>query len=238
MKKLAPLALGLLLATGAFAQRGGMRGGFGGGRIGGGGGHIGGGGFRGGIVAGGGGFHGGFVSHGGGFGFHSGVFSSNPFVFNRGFGFRSGFGFGFGWGLPVYAGGYWDPFYSGYGYGYGYPYAPGPNVTVIGAPYAEPAPPVVVQAYAPPPPPAPAHPSVREYGTPEPVPQNETRSQLYLLAFKDGTIRAAVAYWVDGDTLHYVDPNHKQREAPLASIDREFSRQLNRERRVTFRLPE
>lgn len=203
--------------------------------------------------------------HVGGFrgsiGFRSGFGLRNPLFFNRslshraffnrgfgggfgGFGFGGFGGFGVPYAWPIYVGGVYtnDPFYD-------YPYYPAqPNITVIGAPYAaEPAPPVVItQAYAPPPPPPSpiVRPSIREYGPPErePEPAGETAAtaapQIYLVAFKDGVIRPALAYWVDGGTLHYVGRDRKQYQAPLTSLDREFSLQLNRERRVPFRLPE
>ena len=92
-----------------------------------------------------------------------------------------------------------------------------------------PAPPVVIeQNYARPPA------LVREYApqaTPEP------REPLYLIAFSDHRIQAAIAYWVDGNTLHYVTREHEQRQVSLDEIDRPFSEQLNRDRRVEFHLP-
>jgi hypothetical protein len=62
-------------------------------------------------------------------------------------------------------------------------------------------------------------------------------SPIYLFAFKDHSIRAAAAYWVDGTTLHYVTLEHESRQVPLDSVDRELSNQLNRERRVQLSLP-
>ena len=38
---------------------------------------------------------------------------------------------------------------------------------------------------------------------------------VYLIAFRDHTIRAAVAYWVDGNTLHYVTLEHESKQALL-----------------------
>ncbi len=270
MRRLAPLALGLLLAAGAYGQRGGMgmgRGGFGGGMGRGGfvGGGIGRGGFHGGGFARGGFVHGG-IPRGGfvhgrvgvfapfGFGFHNGfvnpLFAARAFqhaaFFNPGFGFGFGFNDGFwggglgfgGWGgYPIYAGGLYanDPFYN-------YPYYPAePNITVIGAP-AQPAPPVVIQSYVPAPaPPQPVHSSIKEYEPGEPpreVARGTSGSEIYLLALKDGVIRAALAYWVEGDTLHYVGTDRKNHQVALTSVNRDFSAQLNRERRVPFRLPE
>jgi hypothetical protein len=62
-------------------------------------------------------------------------------------------------------------------------------------------------------------------------------SPVYLIAFQDHTIQAAVAYWVDGKTLHYVTLQHAEKQAPLDAVDRAFSQQLNSERRVQFQLP-
>lgn len=186
-----------------------------------------GGGMRGGAVHGG-GFRGGgfntFHGFGGGFG-HRPVFRGN-------FGFR-GFG-GFG-----YYPSYYPSLYGGYGfynsnpyfsYPYQYPYAAsygGPSVVIISDNnYGAPMPAAPVQ-------PAPA--IVRE---PAPPPESRNYEEpLYLVAFKDHTIRAVLAYWVEGGALHYVSLDHEQQQSPLASIDHELSERLNRERNVTFRLP-
>jgi hypothetical protein len=47
----------------------------------------------------------------------------------------------------------------------------------------------------------------------------------------------AYAYWVEGATLRYLDMDHKQQQSALDTVDRDFSAQLNRERRVPFQLP-
>jgi hypothetical protein len=60
---------------------------------------------------------------------------------------------------------------------------------------------------------------------------------VFLLAFTDETIRAAAAWWVDGDILHYVTPGGKQAQAPLAALDRALTERLNRERNLELRLP-
>jgi hypothetical protein len=204
-----------------------MRGGMGGGMRGG----LGGG-FRGGF---GGGFRGGF---GGGFrgGFGGG--------FNRGFGFRGnrfGFnrGFGFGWGWPAWGwgigwgGGYWPDYYGDYGYGdygsvgypaAGYSYSPSPNVTVI---YPPAQPTAALREYD-------------EYGQPVGPSRGSganAGSPIYLIALKDHTIYAAVAYSVQADTLIFVTIWNEQKRAPLNLIDRGLSMQLNRERHLNFQLP-
>lgn len=185
-----------------------------------------------------GGFRGGFGGRHGGFsrGFAGGGFSGHRmhsgFGFNRGIGFsrhsfrQPRFGFGFGVGIGT---GYLSyPRFYDYDYGYGYRYAY-PPVAMIAPPipYYEPAPVVISQNFAPPP-------AVREYRPPD---STVYREPIYLIAFNDHRIQAVVAYWVDGDTLHYVTRDHAQKQVKLNEIDRPFSEQLNRDRRVDFRLP-
>ena len=59
----------------------------------------------------------------------------------------------------------------------------------------------------------------------------------YLIAFKDHTIYAALAYWIEGETLHYVTNQNTHNQVSLDLVDRELSNRLNRERNVDFRLP-
>jgi hypothetical protein len=256
------ILIGCLLALPLAAQRGG--GGRGGGSHGGGGGFHGGGGFRGGGgfhggsgFRGGGGFGGGFRSGG----FHGGGFRGGFGGFNRGFG-RNRFFFGAGFGYPYYGyygGGY--PYYGYYGGGYpyydypysyydyygGYPssynygYAPAPSYDYGYAPSQAP----VVVTYRADPAPQP----VRVYEPPvysrsdvrddtQSAPPRREGRPIYLIAFKNqDNIRAAVAYWVTGATLHYVTLQHEQRQAPLDSVDRPITYRLNRERHVDFGLP-
>ncbi len=237
MKRVLPVILALI-AIPAFAQRGG------GGHGGGGGGMRGGGGFSGGGMRGGrsvGAFRGGSSFSGSrGGGFRGG--------FNRGFGYRGFSNYGYyPWGLVRRNyGGYWyDPFcsdfwdsdyysniYPDYSYPYQYPYGggygnSGPSVMVISN-----------NAYPPPAPEPPPAPVVREYPPATAAPQaTKYEEPLYLIASHDGTIRAVLAYWIDGTTLHYVTMDHAQKQTPLSSIDRSLSDRLNRERNVPFRLP-
>jgi hypothetical protein len=217
---------------------GGARGGFGGGRGFGGGIHAGGRGFGGGL---GGGFRGGFVSggyrwggYGGGFGVHRNPFGNVVFpggssLFGRRFNGGGFYGGGFFGGLyaPIYPfatySGFYDPL------PYAYPYEPGAAVTVI-APPAVPAPaPVVI--YQPEP-----RLQRRSY-VDDDRDDREYRQPIYLIAFKDQTIQAALAYWVEDRTLHYVTRGQEHQKVPLDQVDRAFSEQLNRDRRVEFHLP-
>ncbi len=64
----------------------------------------------------------------------------------------------------------------------------------------------------------------------------EEKATVYLLAFKNGSIQAAYAYWVEGNTLHYVTTQGSHNRATLDLIDKDLSDQLNRERNVEFSL--
>lgn len=132
----------------------------------------------------------------------------------RSFGHYRGEGnrLGYGWG--------------GYGYWGGYDYDPG---------YLAPAvvPSRRTQAPAPDPP---AHSVIHEYNSPADYGTESTGPLLYLIAFRDKTIRAAMAYWLQDDSVYYLDTDHKQQHAPLSSVDRDLSAQLNRERHVPFGL--
>ncbi len=59
----------------------------------------------------------------------------------------------------------------------------------------------------------------------------------YLLAFRDHNIYSAIAYWVDGDTLHYFTSGNKHNQASLSFVDRALTERLNRESGVTVDLP-
>ncbi len=149
-------------------------------------------------------------------------------------GFYGGYGYGYG-GL-----GWYDPFfYSDYDDSYSSPYPYGYSDSGYGdGGYGSSGPPVVIvqnPTYAPPPPPAP----VMRYppGPQLPGAQQQAGSPLFLVAFQDGVIRAVLAYWVDGATLHYVTMDHEQKQAPLSSVDRPLSERLNGERNVQFSLP-
>jgi len=91
-----------------------------------------------------------------------------------------------------------------------------------------------------------ARPMVREYTSdpsgairlyqPEPAAQVPEENPTYLIAFKDHTIYAALAYWVEDGTLHYVSPLGAHNQVSLDQIDLAFTERLNRERGLDFRL--
>jgi hypothetical protein len=201
-----------------MAQRGG--GGHGGGAVGGihgGGGAIGG--FRGGGI---GGLRGGFGYGGYGYGGFYGGFYGYPYW--------PGWGFGYSYWPGYYDYGYYPYTYDPNVY-YPYSYDPSPNTTVIYPAPAQAAPGAASTERA--------NPVVRQYDEYGQEIKSSTSggAAIYLLAFSDHSIRAAAAYWVDGKTLHYVTLQKELREAPLDTVDRDFSQQLNRERHVPFSLP-
>ncbi len=140
-----------------------------------------------------------------------------------------------------------------FGYGrqgfYGYGYA-GLYDDYLGAPsdFTEQAPsaperPAGILLYGPPSstvrPPEVAHPVMHDYtqaASHEDLAPASNQPVIHLLAFRDSTVRASTTYWVEGGTLHYLDTTHKQRQAPLSSVDRDLSAQLNSERHVPFEL--
>jgi outer membrane protein OmpA-like peptidoglycan-associated protein len=63
------------------------------------------------------------------------------------------------------------------------------------------------------------------------------RQSTYMIAFRDSAVRFADAYWVSGNMLHFITPDHQMQTAPVASVDRSVSERLNRERNVAFFLP-
>jgi len=227
-------------------------GGGGGGAVHGGGG---GGGFRG--PTGGNTFRGGYGGGGfGGSGFRGGnTFRGGFGGYNSGYRGYRGFGGYFGLGAAYYYSpwlynsfAYWPGYYD-YGYDYGsypapaysagyqtsYPnYQPSSNVVVVYPQQQQTATPVLHE--------------YDEFGQEvRRIPPATSRSEaansesdaapLYLIAFQNHEIRAAIAYWVDGDTLHYVMQDHSQKDTPVSALDRQLTLRLNRERRVPFSLP-
>jgi len=142
---------------------------------------------------------------------------------------------------PVFAGGYSD-----YGYGYGYPPAEDPNAA--GANPPQQAPQVIInQNFIP----EHASPVIHEYSEDpsggihiyeapgrEPADTSaDENTSFYLIAFKDHSIYSAFAYWVEGDTLHYVTPQRVHNQASLSLVDRELTEKLNRNHSMPVRLP-
>ena len=115
-----------------------------------------------------------------------------------------------------------------------YSYVPTPNIYVIQA-----LPAAALEPEAPAPPPKPAEPVIHEYHFSEaaaaPLPPVEERA--YVIVLKDGSKDSAVAVWVQGRTLHYIDSDDNERNVALSEIDRTLTRKLNREQQLPLSLP-
>ena len=132
-------------------------------------------------------------------------------------------------GYPVYVGGeYVDP--SLYG---APPAQQAPNITVIYPPAPAP---VIVNPYAPGEAPSFSlyQPQVQQ---PSPAAQAPAETAHYLLAFKDHTIYSAVAYWVDGETLHYFTDGNTHNQVSVSLLDRDLTRKLNADTGMEVKLP-
>jgi hypothetical protein len=62
----------------------------------------------------------------------------------------------------------------------------------------------------------------------------DQKPTIYLIALKDGTLRQAIGYWAQGDTLHYVTPDSSVNHLSIGMVDRERSIELNAERKLEF----
>src|SRR5204862_274390 len=138
-------------------------------------------------------------------------------------------------------------FYGGSYYDYEAPPAPMAN-QLASYPYYSPdanqQPPVVIinQYFRP----ETANPVIRDYSNvPLPQPANQAPAAavdtssadlgvMFLIAMKDHTIYPAVAYWVEKDTLNYITPQGVKNSASLDAVDLDFSKQLNKERKIDF----
>jgi hypothetical protein len=141
----------------------------------------------------------------------------------------------------------------GYGFGYGnagYGYAEEPNYVVQQVPQQQQQAPVVVinQGFKP----DVVNPQLRDYSDlPAPTGADSTlkvyenkpkvyeeeKPTIYLIAMKEGTVMPALAFWVEGDTLNYITRESSHNRISLDRVDREFSKKLNQERGLEFRIP-
>lgn len=126
---------------------------------------------------------------------------------------------------PIWVGGY-------------YPYPePAPQLTIIMPPQPAAAPVTINQYFTGEPKPAERE-TVSTYQAPAKTPvEPPADSVTFLIALKDSSVYSAVAYWVEGDTLHYITPQGRHNRVSLELVDRALSEKLNQGRKVEFRLP-
>ncbi len=132
---------------------------------------------------------------------------------------------GVAYAYPVYVGG--GGYYGEPPYAEPAPAAPQqPNVTVI---YPPPAAPVIINHYGPGDGQS-TGPATRIFEAPRgqaAVEEPPAEPEHYLIAFKDRSIYSAIAYWVEGDTLHYFTAGNTHNQASVALVDRELTTKLN-----------
>ena len=137
----------------------------------------------------------------------------------------------FVYGYPVYVGGYFDNAYPAEAA------APPqqPNITVIDPPRPAPA---MIQRFGSVDAQDPTTPTAAP-DDPEPVeePASTFEPSHYLIAFKDHSVYSAVAYWVDGDTLHYFTSGNTHNQVSVSLVDRDLTERLNKESGLEVKIP-
>jgi hypothetical protein len=129
------------------------------------------------------------------------------------------------------------PVYGGGGYGYDQPpmqqapaqtppnvivvYPPAPAYSGYGAPGGPPPQSSMIEV-----------PPVQE----EPAASSSTATH-YLIALKDHSIYSAVAYFVEGDTLHYFTTGNQRSQVKINLVDRDLTRRLNEDSGLEVKLP-
>ena len=89
-----------------------------------------------------------------------------------------------------------------------------------------------------------APPASTDLTTPRPAPAAEGTaspygpSNLYLIAFKGGSVESAVAYWYEDGKVNYVSPDHTIHAVAVSQLDTKISQRINKERGVDFHAPE
>jgi hypothetical protein len=88
-------------------------------------------------------------------------------------------------------------------------------------------------------PPHEVQPVIHDYTTPDSNKATSAtgESPAFGIVLKDGSTRSAVAVVVDEDGLKYTDPEGRNLQISLDKVDREATRNLNRERNLSFWLP-
>jgi hypothetical protein len=130
---------------------------------------------------------------------------------------------------------YFDDNFYGSG-DYGYPPAP-----VAAPPVSVPQQPVIINQYfsnAPAPQQTPAPPpeanNTQTNNTLTPGDPLGDNPNYYLIAYKNHAVYAALAYWLEDKTLHYVTTQNTHNQASLDLIDLDLTKSLNQARDVPF----
>jgi hypothetical protein len=84
------------------------------------------------------------------------------------------------------------------------------------------------------PPPPPVRPELHEYKWPE---SSADTAATFALVLTDGSVRAAIAVWIQDNTLNYITPEGAGERLELHSINRENTRMANAAKHLTLSLP-
>lgn len=160
---------------------------------------------------------------------------------------RGGYGYGLPYGYSVYVPDYFDNYVDPSYAPMVVPPPPPPLPPQSFVQQAPPAPPVIINQYfvqggpgvpvnAVPggPPPAPPSADNEAPASGDPLAPVEN---YYLIAYKNHAVYAALAYWIEGNTLHYVTTQNTHNQASLDLIDIELTKNINQTRNVPFTVP-
>jgi hypothetical protein len=68
------------------------------------------------------------------------------------------------------------------------------------------------------------------------APPPDPSPTIYLIAMNDGSIVAALGFWMEGDTLNYITREGNRNRVTIDRVDRPFSVKLNADRNLEFKL--
>ena len=157
--------------------------------------------------------------------------------------------YGYPYTYSVWVPDYFDYLNDSSQYAAPYGYAPDASAPHYGnPPPAAPQQPVIINQYFSSPPPATNAPEAAKPeagspssadGTAAPAPGDPigTPQNYYLIAYKNHEVYAALAYWVEDKTLHYVTTQNTHNQASLDLIDLALTKTLNRRNDVPFSIP-
>ena len=158
----------------------------------------------------------------------------------RGGHYGRGYGAGI-YGFATWVPGYWDlpgePVGGPYSYtwpSYGATAPPAPPAPMAPAAPAPPPPVIINNYYGYPPPPGPESGQGQPEGAARPGDPLAEPQNYYLIVYKDHSIHAALAYWVEGGTLHYVTTDNAHNQVSLDLVDIAASTKLNSDHNVPF----
>jgi hypothetical protein len=89
-----------------------------------------------------------------------------------------------------------------------------------------------------------APPASTDFTSPRPAPAAASLgssygpSNLYLIAFKGGSVESALAYWYEDGKVDFVSPDHTIHTVAVSQLDPKLSERINKERGVDFHSPE